>query len=174
MDETKKAILLYSGELLLIGLVFGVLGILMLLGVYQSSDTRRQIFVWVTLIGGFLTIGDFFWTLFSKKHRQKSSLLDKSLVLPAGITFITYDLYVLITGANPTLHRFVVGSVFCYIFVTYIFEAVYHYFHPLAALLESDEPAKPTAPVTPVEPTAPVEPTTPAAPKEPTDEKKEK
>jgi hypothetical protein len=140
MSETKKAILFYCGELFIISLVFGVLGILMLLGVYQSSETRRQIFVWLTLVGGFLMFGDFFWTLFSKKHRQKSSLLDKILILPSGIAFISYDLYFLISGANATLHRYVVGSVFCYIFVIYVFEAVYHYFHPLAALLETDKP----------------------------------
>jgi hypothetical protein len=161
MSETKKAILFYCGELLVISLVFGVLGILMLVGVYQSSETRRQVFVWLTLVGGFLMFGDFFWTLFSKKHRQKSSLLDKILILPAGITFISYDLYVLITGANATLHRYVVGSVFCYIFVIYVFEAVYHYFHPLAALLEVDKPEEEEKPATPT-------------PEEPSDEKKEK
>jgi hypothetical protein len=171
MSETKKAILIYSGELLLISLVFGVLGILMLAGVYKSSDLRRQIFVWVTLFGGFLTIGDFFWTLFNKKHRQKSSLLDKCLILPVGITFISYDLIVLITGANDNLHRYLVGSVFCYIFVIYVFEAVYHYFHPLAVLLETEEPAKPAA--APEAPTEPTSTKTDEAAAKPADEKKE-
>ena len=165
MDETKKAILFYSGELLIIGLIFGVLGLLMLLGIYQSSDTRRQIFVWITLVGGFLMIGDFFWTLLSKKHRQKSSLLDKIIILPAGISFIVYDIYTLIYGVEAVLHASVVGSVFCYIFVIYAFEAVFHYFHPLPLLLEADVSEKaPTAPVketltndsVPSEKTAPV------------------
>ena len=171
MSETKKAVLIYSGELLLISLVFGVLGILMLAGVYESSDIRRQIFVWVTLFGGFLTIGDFFLTIFNKKHRQKSSLLDKFLILPVGITFIAYDLIALITGINDNLHRYLVGSAFCYIFVIYVFEAIYHYFHPLAALLESEEPAKPAMMPEGLAETKPNE-TSEAATK-PADEKKE-
>lgn len=140
MDDVKKAKLFYSGELLLIALVFLVLGILMLADVYHSSDTRRTIFIWVTLFGGFLMIGDFFWTLLSKKHRKKASLLDKILVLPAGCTFISYDLYVLISSTtNADLHRFLVGSVFCYIAAIYIFESLFHYRHPIPGLFDDEE-----------------------------------
>lgn len=141
MDDLTKAKLIYSGELALFAILFLVLGILMLCQVYVSSDTRRTIFIWVTLFGGFFLIGDFLWTLLSKKHRKKASLLDKILTLPSAFALISYDLYVLITGVkDATLHRNVVGSIFLYIAVVYLFEALYHYRHPIPGLLDIDKP----------------------------------
>lgn len=138
MDDLTKAKLIYSGELGLFAILFLVLGILMLLKVYQSTPTRRTIFVWVTLFGGAFLIGDFLWTLLSKKHRKKASLLDKTLTLPSGITLIAYDLYTLISGVqNEDLHRYVVGSVFLYIALIYAFEALYHYAHPIPGLVDA-------------------------------------
>jgi hypothetical protein len=151
MDETKKIKLVYSGELLLISLVFLTLGILMLTGVYQTSETRRTIFVWITLFGGSYTLFDFFWTLFSAKHRKKSSLLDKIAIVPVGITFISYDLYVLLSKtSDANLHHLVIGIAFLYIGALYIFESIFHYYHPIPGLLEDDkkEDKKEAAPVT--------------------------
>lgn len=161
MDEMKKMKLIYSGEMLLIALVFLTLGILMLTGIYQTSDTRRTIFVWITLFGGAYTIFDFFWTLFSKKHRKSSSLLDKIAILPVGITFISYDLFFLITQTNSyEIHHWVVGATFTYIGALYIFESIFHYYHPIPGLLEAGEKENPSN-AAPAETSA-----TPAAPSE--------
>jgi uncharacterized membrane protein HdeD (DUF308 family) len=152
MSDEKKAKLIYSGELALFALVFAILGILMLTKVYPSSETRRTIFIWITLFGGAWAIADFFWTLCSKKHRKKASILDKILILPASVTLISYDLYALISQATTAdLHTTIIGSVFLYLAVIYGFESVYHYAHPIPGLLDEDEPKPAPAPETPVE-----------------------
>lgn len=140
--EEKKAIAIYCGELLLFGIVFVVLGILFLLHIIGVGDWKRYAFTYVTLIGGCWPIADFFWTLFSKKHRSNNSLLDKILILPAPLCTIPCDIWILTKGiANVELSFFqiLIGSIFCYFGAVYLFECVYHYFVPIPGLLEESQ-----------------------------------
>jgi hypothetical protein len=140
MDEFTKVKLIYSAEVALFAIVFGVLGILFLVNVITVSDTRRLIFTWVTLFGGFLGIGDFLWVLLSPKRRKKNSLVDKIAILPLGVALIVIDFMALIQQSNDNEKtRYVMGAAFCYIALIYIFEAIYHWFRPIPSLVEEDE-----------------------------------
>jgi uncharacterized membrane protein HdeD (DUF308 family) len=140
MDEFTKVKLIYSGEIAVFAIVFIVLGILFLTNVITVSDTRRLIFSWVTLFGGFIGIGDFLWVLLSPKRRKKNSLLDKILILPLGISLIGLDLWMLISqNTDNDLTRYIMGAAFCYIALIYLVEAIYHWFHPLPSLVEAAE-----------------------------------
>ena len=141
-DGLKKYKLIYSGELLLISLVFLVLGILKLTGVMTSKQPRMAIFNWITMIGGLWIIADFFWTLLSKKRRRKNSLLDKILNLPIPLFLSPFDLYFLIKYPGPEVFSICVGSVFLYVFLNYAFQGIYHYFKPSPALLIAYEEDK--------------------------------
>lgn len=144
LSSTTKTLLIYSGELLIFSLVFLALGILVLTKVFYLSELRQQIFTWVTLFGGLVTLGDFLWVLLSKKRRKKSSLIDKILVAPVGLGLFVADLTALIMGNMPyEFYQFAMGGVFCYLGLVYAFEGVFHYFHPIPGLLE-DEEEKPT------------------------------
>lgn len=141
LDELTKSKLIYSGELLFFSILFLVLAILILLGIIPVKDWKKIAFTYVTLIGGFLLIGDFIWLLCSKKRRAKNPLIDKILVLPSATFLIGYDLYVLISN-NDSFIATVMGSVFIYLSVIYLFQSIYHYFVPHPLLLESDEEDK--------------------------------
>lgn len=138
LDDLTKSKLIYSGELLIFGIIFTVLGILILLGTISVRDWKKVAFTWVTLFGGFILYGDFFWVLFSKKRRKKNSLLDKVLVLPSGTFLIGYDLYVLITQDDGII-SYVMGGVFIYLAAVYLFEGIYHWFVTHPYLLVDEE-----------------------------------
>lgn len=131
----KKYKLIYSGELLLIAIVFLVLGILKLTGVMASKQPRIAIFNWITMFGGLWIITDFFWTLLSKKRRKKNCLLDKILNLLIALYVIPIDFIYLINYPGAELFSILVGAMFLYVFVNYTFQAIYHYFKPLPSLL---------------------------------------
>ena len=131
----KKYKLIYSGELLLIAVVFLVLGILKLTGVMTSKQPRIAIFNWITIFGGLWIIIDLIWTLVSKKRRKKNCLLDKFLNLPIALFVIPFDLIYLINYPGAELFSKCVGFMFIYIFINYTFQAIYHYFKPLPSLI---------------------------------------
>jgi uncharacterized membrane protein HdeD (DUF308 family) len=140
MDEFTKVKLIYSVEVAVFAVVFAVLGVLFLTNVITVSDTRRLIFTWVTLFGGFFGIGDLLWVIFSPKRRKKNSLLDKILIVPLGLSLIVIDLLALIQQSNDNEQtRYVMGAAFCYIAVIYLFEAIYHWYHPIPSLVEEDD-----------------------------------
>jgi hypothetical protein len=140
MDEFTKVKLIYSVEIAVFAIVFGVLGALFLTNVITVSDTRRLIFTWITLFGGFIGIGDFLWVLLSPKRRAKNSLLDKILILPLGLSLIVIDLMTLISQSTDNdKTRYVMGAAFCYIALIYVVEAIYHWFHPLPSLVQEDD-----------------------------------
>lgn len=158
MDDLTKAKLIYCGELLLFAIVFIVLGILNILKVIVIKDWKETVFNWLTLVGGFVTIGDFIWLCFSKKRQKKNSLLDKILPLPLSVTLIILDLFALIQGGrSQDYYQYTIGGAFCYLALVYLFESVFHYIHPSPALLEAlkedsekkDEQPKPTSEKTP-------------------------
>jgi len=139
MDDLKKAKLVYSGELIIIGIIFLVLGILKILGIMSSSDTSRTIFNWITIFGGSWIIFDFFWSNFSSKRRQKVCLLDKYLGLPAGIYVIVIDILSFTGNASQTTWKYFIAGLFFYITVNYIFQGFFHYKHPTPELLRAVE-----------------------------------
>ena len=138
LDELTKAKLLLQGEYLLISIIFLVLGILKLAGVYNTSTVRGHIFNFVTLVGGIWTVTDFCWSTFSKKRREKVTYLDKVLALPLGLYLIAYNLISIIIWNNVSQwYQYGIGFVFIYAFLMFSFEAIYHWFYPTKALLDA-------------------------------------
>jgi hypothetical protein len=141
--ENKKAKLIYSGELILFAIVFLVLGILVSLKIISLSERWRRIFTWVTLLGGAYGLFDFFWAVFSKKHRKKVSLLDKILMLPIPCALIPIDILSLFQnyGLDYAFYQWTLVGLFFYITIIYTVEGIYHWYVPVPGLLE-DEPKK--------------------------------
>lgn len=148
LDALTKAKLIYSGELIIIAIIFLVVAVLKFTGVIPYDSTRHLVFNWITLFGGTWVIIDFFWGLLSKKRRPKISLLDKALHLPAGIYMVAFDLYCIITKpTDPMIYRLGFPIAISYLCLCYIFEGIYHFYHPipgiLDAIVEVDEEEKP-------------------------------
>lgn len=140
LDELTKAKLIYSGELGLFAILFIVLAILVFTGVYQLSERRQSIFTWLTLVGGGIIVGDLIWLCLSKKRQKKNSWLDKLLPLPLPATLVCMDLYALINPGQPYLYyQIMMGGAFAYIGVLYSFEAIFHFYHPVPAILAAAE-----------------------------------
>ena len=143
MDFATKAKLIYSGELLLFALVFLTLAILKFTGVLAYNSTRMAIFNWVTLFGGTWLLADLIWALVDKKRQKRISLIDKIIHVPAGIYLISFDLYCLIgKPTNEAIYQYGVPIVLTYLGLCYIFEALYHYKHPVPGLIDIEEEEK--------------------------------
>lgn len=143
MSIEKKTKLIYCGELIFFAVVFLVLATLEVLKIIGKNKVMLDIFNWVTIFGGAWMIIDFFWVMFSKKRRKKNSLLDKGLLIPLGIYFITFDILcfckVPVVMENRNL---MMGIAFYYVGVIYLFQGLYHYSHPVPLLLQAIEEAK--------------------------------
>ena len=140
----KKAILFYSIELFVFAAIFLVIGILRITQVltpWNKSDNSRLIPTIITLVGGVLVIGNFIWTLVSKKHRKMTAIQDVAMTLPIGLAFIVIDIIYFINKdlIGYQAYNAIVGGAFCYLGAIYIFQGVYHYFHPLTAIIEAAE-----------------------------------
>lgn len=151
MDPYKKTKLIYSGEFLLIAIVFLVLIILKLCDVIKSDNfIKSTIFNFVTLAGGIWLITDFIWASVSKKRRARICYLDKCLHLPIGIYLIVFDLISIINwkassyiGINSyDWFKYGIVIVFSYIVLDYSFEGIYHYFYPIPEMLKISEEIK--------------------------------
>lgn len=140
MDAFTKMKLIYSIELAVIALVALVIGILELTSVIHIKDVVITIFNWVTLFGGTIMVIDFIWTMTSPKKRAKSSLIDKFLMLPLGLYLIVFDLVVLIANYDKEIYydiyKYCIGCALLYLAVIYLFQAIYHWKHPVPALLQ--------------------------------------
>jgi len=131
LEELTKAKLIYSGEILLFSIAFIVLGTLELTGILHISDILLNIFKYITTVGGCLVIGEFIWTLVSKKKKEKSCLLDKFLVIPVPLYLLTID--ILIFANNVTVidnREYFIAPVLLYLGLVYAFQAIYHYYFP--------------------------------------------
>ena len=128
--------LIYSGELLLIAVVFLVLGILKLVGIMMSKQPRMLVFNIITTLGGLWIIIDLIWILVSPKRRKKNCLLDKLLNLPIALCVLPFNVYNFITypGDNIFFNYFV-GGMFLYVFINYTFQAIYHFYKPVPAII---------------------------------------
>jgi len=143
MNNVTKVKLIYSGELILISLVFLVVGTLRLLGVITPNPTFALVFNWITLFGGLWIIVDLIWGIVSKKRRQRICLLDKILNAPAGLTLIVFDILCLIgiIPGNSKIRVIIIACVFIYIGIVYAIQGIYHFKHPLPELLKEAEKA---------------------------------
>lgn len=139
MDFATKAKLIYSGELLIISVVFIVVAILKLTDVFKYNEIRSLIFNWITLFGGTWVIADLIWAIVDKKRQKRICLLDKIIHAPAGIYLVSFDLYCLINQPGERFYQIGIPVVLLYLAVCYIFEAIYHYKSPIPGLLEDEE-----------------------------------
>ncbi len=142
MDDLTKAKLIYSGEILLFAIIFLALGILFLVKIIDVQDYKKWLFPILTMIGGIWNISELIWALSSPKKRKKTSLLDKFLLLPASIAFLSFGIYALIvlimnhsTAALDDFFPTYIGVTLLYSSLIYFFQSIYHYFVPLPALL---------------------------------------
>lgn len=146
MDDKTKVKTIYLCELLFFAVTFLVIGILILVNVIKMNQTKKDIFVWLTLFGGFFILGDFLWAAISKKRREKVAFIDKILILPVALFLICFDIYALAVGGNKDnlpklldLTRIVIGINFIYLTVIYVFEGAYHWYKPVPGLLDIPE-----------------------------------
>ena len=138
LDALTKAKLIYSAELIIIAIVFLVVAILKFTNVIPYNATRHLVLNWITLFGGTWVIVDFFWGLLSKKRRPKISLLDKALHLPAGIYLVAFDLFCIITKPQDAMiFRCGFPIAISYLCLCYIFEGIYHFYHPIPGILDA-------------------------------------
>ena len=149
MSVEKRTKLIYSVELIVIAIVFVVIAILEILRVMHFRDWVLIAFNWVTIFGGTWMIVDFVWTLVSKKKRTKSSLLDKCLLLPLGIYLITFDIICFTKQAQGLtlvdtydFRMYMMTSAFFYIAAVYIFQGIYHYYHPIPMMVKAIQEAQ--------------------------------
>ena len=138
MPIEKKVKLIYSGELILFSIVFIVIATLELLGIIGKREIILIIFNWVTIFGGTWMIADFIWLLCSKKRQRKNSIIDKALLVPAGLYLITFDIICFTKASFVTMEfrRMMMAIVFYYLAAVYIFQGIYHWFHPIPGLME--------------------------------------
>ena len=159
MSLEKKTKLIYTLELAFFSVVFFVLATLEVLNIIGRKSVMLDIFNFVTAAGGTWMIVDFFWGLLSKKRRPKISLLDKALHLPAGIYLVAFDLFCIITRPeDPMIYRCGFPIAISYLCLCYIFEGIYHFYHPVPAILDAvmeveEEPKDASKEESPVEET---------------------
>ena len=140
----KKTKVIYLVELLVFVVLFAVLATLELLGVIGNKEVMHTIFNWVTIFGGTWMIVDFLWVLISKKRRAKNSLLDKALLVPAGIYLITFDImcFCKLSFIDIPFRRTIIAALFYYFAAIYLFQAIYHWFFPIPSLVKAIEDTK--------------------------------
>ena len=142
MEKTiKKIKLIYSGELLLIALIFLVVGTLELFRIMVLSERAQLIFKIITLVGAAWIFTDFVWTLVSPKKRKKNSLMDKIVILPAGVYLVVFDIVGFVLPRPYEYYQIGIPIALYYIACVYIFEGFYHYYHPIPMVNEMIEEA---------------------------------
>ena len=134
--QIRKIKLIYSGELLLIAVVFLTIGILELLKVITIKDWVQLVFKIVTLAGAAWLVADFLWTLLSPKKRAKNSLMDKIMMLPLVPYLLFFDIYGFVAPRPYEYYQIGLPIVFFYIACVYIFQGFYHYYHPIPMVVE--------------------------------------
>lgn len=144
IDDLTKAKLVYSGELALFAIAFAVLGSLFLSGVLSTSDWKKWVVLTLGSAGAIWAFVDFFWTLKSAKRRASNCLLDKILVLPSALCSLGFNVFfwIKLIPFNSTYDAFFsyfLGGMLLYFTLIYLFQAIYHWFRPLPALLETEK-----------------------------------
>ena len=145
-DETKIK-LVYSVELLVIALVLIVVGVLKYTNVIVTKPTRLFVYNILSACCGVWMVAEFIWAMVSPKKRAKTPMLDKIMMLPIGIYILCFDAICFTRkamGLEPleVYIRYSVGTVLTVIGLVYIFQAIYHYYHPVPQIIEAIEEAK--------------------------------
>lgn len=140
LDELTKAKLIYSGMLLVIGIVAITIGILQLVQIIEIKEWLINVFKFVPFLGLAYFIFDYVTLFTNKKKREKVCLVDKfSLIFipPFSVTFAI----LLWCGNNYACNspQLFIGPLIITLGVVYIFQAIYHWFRPLKDLLEDDD-----------------------------------
>lgn len=136
MDEERKAMVIYTGELILFAIAFAVLGVLKITKVIGYNDTRRLVFNYITLVGGVWGIADFIWYLCSKRRRARNFMPDKIAVLVLALYMIVYDIICIVKLPSEDFAIYMLGAALLYVAVVYLFQGIYHYFIPVPGYLE--------------------------------------
>lgn len=144
MSEETKAKLVYSGEIGIIAIVFLVFGILRLTGVQGYDHTRRLIFNIITTVGAIYGIYNFISYFVSEKKRKKTALIDVITVLPISLALVVFNTYCYIyvaglpasevTEQMKAICSYSMGGIMTYASVTFLFQAIYHYYKPIPLL----------------------------------------
>ena len=139
MTIEKKNKLIYSGELILIAVVFIVIGTLELIRVINLSDRFQLIFKIITMVGATWLVADFVWTLLSKKRKANYPLMDKAMLLPLAIYLYAFDIAGFVVSRPYEYYQIGVPIAFFYIACAYTFQGIYHYYHPIPLLVQAIE-----------------------------------
>lgn len=140
--DIKKVKLIYSGELIVIAIVFLVIGFLELFKIMNISDNLQLIFKIITLVGASWITFDFIWTITSPKKRAKNSLMDKIMLLPAALYLFVFDIVGFVSPRPYEYYQIGMPLIFFYIACAYIFQGIYHYYHPTPMVILMIEEAK--------------------------------
>ena len=140
--QIKKIKLIYSIELLVFAVVFLVLGFLELFAVIKLSERAQLIFKIVTLVGASYIVIDFIWLMFSEKRKKKNSLMDKIMLLPIAAYLFVYDILGFVLNPGYGYYQIGVPIIFLYLACVYIFQGIYHYYHPVPMVNEMIEEVK--------------------------------
>ena len=116
---------------MLFAIAFMVLGFLELFRIIKFSERFQLIFKILTLIGASWLLFDFFWTLLSKSKRAKNSMLDKAMMVPLAVYLYAFDIAGFILNPNYGYYQIGVPIAFIYVSCAYIFQSIYHYYHPI-------------------------------------------
>ena len=141
LDELTKIKLIYSGELIIIGIAALVIAILQLTWVLTVKELFRNIFNWVTIFGSPLLIITSIYSMVSAKRRKKVSYFDKATLLPIAIYIIVIDIICFTnygTLEQDFYQRYIPIAILS-IAVVYITQGIYHWFYPLQSLLDELE-----------------------------------
>ena len=136
MDKNTRFKLIYSGEFIVIAIIFIVIGILELLQVIRLSDTFQLIFKIATLVGATWMTFNFFWTILSKKRRELKGILDAILLFPLAIYLYAYDIAGFVVARPYEYYQIGVPMAFFYIACSYLFIGVYRFFRPTPEVIE--------------------------------------
>ena len=137
LSNEQQGLLMFSGEFLLFAVIFLVLGILKATYIIPYNEKRRIIFNYITLAGGAWGVVDFFWTLLSKKKREKNCMLDKVFTLILGIYIITVDIIALcMPNLSQDFYVQTFAAAVIYGGLMFVYMGIYHYFKPLPSFLE--------------------------------------
>ena len=126
--------------------MFLVLGILRLTGLRGYNHVARMIFNIVTTAGAIYGIYNFISYYVSSKKRAKTSLVDIWTVLPITLFLIGFNTYCYIvvfplseaqvTESIKEICKYCMGGLLVYAGITFLFQAIYHYFKPIPLLYQ--------------------------------------
>ena len=141
LDDLTKVKLIYSGELIVIGIVALVIGILQLCNVLTVKELFRNIFNWVTIFGSPLLIITSIYSLISPKRRKKISLFDKFTLLPLAVYIIVIDIICFVNYGTmeQSFYQTYIPIAIISLSIIYLAQGVFHWFYPLPSLLEELE-----------------------------------